>query len=594
MASKDLAHLSDDELEKIASGGGSSKKDVSQLSDEELEAIAGSNIKADMEDASKMSRMDAAKIGLERGATLGFRPAVAGAGAGLGSLIGNLQQDVKGEGLADRLKRAFSSVPGAYEEGRKGAIAEENQARTDRPGYAMAGDIAGNILTAPLVPLKGVKAAAALGAAQGAGRAISEGEDLTDAAGKFGEGVGYGLAGYGAGKAIGAAGNAAAPYVKAGLNKVGSVVSEKTGNAATKIASTLTGVSEGDIKTYAKNAKEIVAMSKSSAGNVAEAADQVRQKFSDSINQTRSKLNSKISTALKSSNQSVDAAPILDALATQKGKINPKLYTKEIGQIDDLIEKVGSLAENGKLKVSDAHDVKMFLQDRASSAYGFSSDPASLGAEAARAAKSGAAVARKLVNEAEPAVASANNQLAKLHDITDDLNRNILNVGKPESALLAAGSGGNARNATGLVELGKATGTDMLGEAQKLSAMRTFGNPQLLPVDSTGKAVARMATGAGVGTLVGGPVGTLMGSALTSPMALKAAIDTGRISGEVISKVLGKPLEMTERGLTEALRSLNTPQGLAVLSQVAGQQRPGENALSRRMERIATEQNQGK
>jgi len=594
MASKDLAHLSDDELEKIAAGPRSSPRDLSSLSDDELEKIAGSNIKADMEDANKMPRIEAAKIGLERGATFGFRPAIAGAGAGLGSLVGNMQMDVKGESLADKLKRSLSSVPAAYEEGRKDAIAQEDQARADRPGYVMAGDIAGNVLTSPLVALKGLKGAAALGAAQGAGRAVSEGEDIKDAAGKFGEGLAYGVGGYGAAKAIGAGVSAVAPSVKAGLARVGSAVSEKAGNTAAKVGSALTGVSEGDIKTYAKNAKEIMLMAKSSDGNVAEAADQVRQKFSNAIQKTRSNLNSEISTALKSSDKVVDAEPILQAIASQKSKINPTLYTKEIAQIDDLAEKIGALSKNGKIKISDAHDIKTFLQDRASSAYGFSSDPASLGTEAAKAAKSGAAIARKLVNEAEPVVASANNQLAKLYEITDGLNRNILNVGKPEAALLAAGSGGNTRNATGLANLGKATGSDMLEQAQKLSAMRTFANPQLLPQDTTGKAVARMMTGAGAGTMIGGPLGAAIGGALTSPAALKAAIDTGRISSQMISAVLGKPVEMTEQGLVQAVRYLNTPQGLSALSQVASQQRPGENALSRRMERMANQQNEGR
>lgn len=583
MSAKDLSKLSDDDLMKIVSQPQQESR-ASKLSDDDLLKIAGSDISQQMDDASKMSRGKAALIGAQQGVSLGFRPVLSGASAGLGSIIGNFEQNVPGEGIAGKLQRIAAGVPKAYEEGRSDAITEEAQAEKDRPGYNIAGKLGGTLLTAPMAAFNTAKGALALGGVQGAGKALSEEQSLPDAAKTIGTDAGLSLLTLGAMKGLQRAG----PTIKDALGNAASTVGDKIGSGAAKIGSALTGVSEGDIKTYSKYANEISQMAKASDGNVSEAADQVRQEFTKSLNSTRANLNQQISGALASSDKSVEVQPIIEALSSQKSKINPVLYDKEVGQIDGLIQKVGSLAKDGKVSVSDAHDIKAFLQDRASSAYGRPGDPASLGTEAAKAAKSGAAIARKLVNTAEPAVASANNQLSKLHDILDDMNHNILNEGKPEAALLAAGSGGNQRNASALQELGQATGTDMLGQAQKLSAMRSFSNPQLLPVDSTGKAFARMATGAGAGTLFGGPVGALVGGALTSPAALKLAINSGRISKSAIDAVMGRSMNMTQDGLQEAVKYLNTPQGMAALSRVAIQQTPS-SPIERRLERISTQ-----
>ncbi len=172
-------------------------------------------------DEAPMSRGEAAKIGVERGVSFGFRPTIAGAGAGLGAIIGNLEREVPNEGLSEKIKRTLGAVPTAYEEGRKEALAEEAKAMQDHPGYMIGGDLAGNVLTAPLVALKGLKGAATLGAIQGTGRAVSEGEDLGDAAGKFAEGVGFGVGGYGIAKGVEKAAPVVMNAIKQGSKSVG-------------------------------------------------------------------------------------------------------------------------------------------------------------------------------------------------------------------------------------------------------------------------------------------------------------------------------------------------------------------------------------
>lgn len=338
------------------------------------------------------------------------------------------------------------------------------------------------------------------------------------------------------GQVMGAGAKALAevPAVKAGISKVGSGLA--------KVGETFSGVSKNDIQTYAKHADEIKSMASASDNSVAEAADQLRSKFQDGIKVKRAELNEQISSALSSSEKRIPINPIADALNSAKSKINSKLYPEQIDQIDGLIQKIKSLSDKkGTVSVVDAHDIKRFLQDEASSAY---RNPGvfSLGTESAKAAKSGAAVARTMVDRAEPQVAASNSILSKLHDIEDNMNLNMIREGKPEASLLSAGTGGNQRNAKMLEELGALTDQDMVGDAQKLSAMRSFGSPKLLAQDMNGKAIARMAIPGALGNMAGGPLLGAAGALASSPMGVKVAVDSGRAMLNTASNESARPL----------------------------------------------------
>jgi hypothetical protein len=118
------------------------------------------------------------------------------------------------------------------------------------------------------------------------------------------------------------------------------------------------------------------------------------------------------------------------------------------------------------------------------------------------------------------------------------MGKNLLTEGKTASPLIAAGSGANPANEKILKQLGQETGTDVLGEAQKLAAARTFGKPQLMPVDSTGKAVGRMGLASGIGFVTGGVPGAVIAGGLTSPAALKVAIKAGQAAGSPTGQAL--------------------------------------------------------
>jgi hypothetical protein len=319
-----------------------------------------------------------------------------------------------------------------------------------------------------------------------------------------------------------------------------------------KIANALTGVPEQEIKTYAKNADKIKEMARSTEGSTIEAADQIRQQYNKDIGLKIGDINNQISGVLSKSNKTVQSQPVIDSLEKYKTDLDPSLWKNEVKQIDDIIASVRGMSPDGVLPVAKVHELKQFLQDKASSAYR-NGDMFQIGKEAANAAKSGAAKARELVDSVEPSVTKLNKQLSEFHRVEDSMNSNILKVGAPESALMAAGSGGNARNAKALQELGLMTDKPMLEEAQNLAAMRTFGNAPFMPLDVTGKSATRLGAGAGIGFALGGAPGAAIGASATSPFMLKSVIDAGRTVAPAVKAVTpsAPTREMLYKGLIQ-------------------------------------------
>lgn len=199
-------------------------------------------------DDGKTGSGEAAFIGLQKGASFGTRPTVAGVGAGLGALVGNLGMDVKGEGLVEKLKRSGSSFGPAFSEARSSSIAEQQKAEMDRPGASLAGNIGGAVLTLPLTAVNTLKGAVGLGAATGAGAAIGESESVGDAATKVGTGALFGAAGYGAAKGL----SKAAGYAANKLSGIGE-------NTAKGAITTFLGPKREAIDAYLKRASDIKA-----------------------------------------------------------------------------------------------------------------------------------------------------------------------------------------------------------------------------------------------------------------------------------------------------------------------------------------------
>lgn len=352
----------------------------------------------------------------------------------------------------------------------------------------------------------------------------------------------------GVSQGVGAALGAGAKAIAA--TRLGGAAIDTAGNLLAGAGETVFRIPAPVIKRYAVAAAEIAKLSKGANGDIAAASDEVKAGFAKSLDGFRSEMNQKVGTALAASDEKVSSAPIVEALEKSKGRLNPKLdadaaqlnsINKQIEQVKRMeVTRVGTYGteRTGEITVQDAHALKQSFQDTATTAYR-DAGASSTGSAVANSAKSAAAVTRRLVNKAVPEVAEANNQLAFLHTVEDNMNRSLIKQGATESGLVAAGKGANARNARALQKLGEITDKDFLGPAQNLGAMSAM--------DSAGMQLKRAGIGAAVGASVGYEVGGehgaiaggTLGAAVTSPFVLKKGMDAFRGASGMLGSAAG-------------------------------------------------------
>lgn len=336
---------------------------------------------------------------------------------------------------------------------------------------------------------------------------------------------------------------------------VGDAAKNVVKGAAYKTGSALTGLAEKDIKTYVERFPEVEKLIKETGGDVTQASDKVRGEFYNSILKRKTELGKELQTQVEKAPKEkiVDASQITDRIDDHLNRLTPELEAGKISEVGELKDKINALAgADGKLSPAEVFKVKNWLQDEAKGAYvkdgQFFANPKSSAYQ--MAAKSAGREAKSIFDELVPDGAKANTELSMLHNIEGKINKNMITAGKPESALLAAGSGTNKRAAAQLGLLSKFGGGNILPRAEELSAARSFGTPSILPVDTTGKAAARTGIGYLAGKaaseLTGVPALPYIGAAATSPMVLKGLIKTGK----GISSIAGKA------GPTEKLAGL--------------------------------------
>lgn len=238
-----------------------------------------------------MGQGKAALIGLEEGATLGLRPAVAGLGAGIGSAVGTYQS---GGGLVDILKAGKEG----FKQGRQEAIDEQALAGQQYPITHGATSLGGNLATLPLMPVAGtIKGAAALGAGLGAAKSIGEAQSPQEAAGNI------------AGGAV--LGGASLPIA----NKVSSALANVAESKAFKAA----GAMLKDFRAaYSKNPEKINELGRTMLDNnlvragdtvesIAQKAEALRRETGQRIGKVYEKVLDKITDPQNSANLSPEA-----------------------------------------------------------------------------------------------------------------------------------------------------------------------------------------------------------------------------------------------------------------------------------------------
>lgn len=433
--------------------------------------------------------------------------------------------------------QGFNVPEQSYVQSRDQNIARMKGYADKAPGYYYGGQVGGVLASAPAVAkmIPGVAARPAAGFLSKASQAATSGaiqgavQNPGDTQGKVDVlQIPERIENAKTGAAIGG-----------GLSVAGSAIS-KIPAVTKKISSALTGLSLQDISTYSKATDAVNSLIDKSGGNITEATDLVRSKFQKDLIDTRQTFSKQITAALEKApkEQTIPAASILSKLEASKAKLDPIYGADGIKEIDDIISKIQTKAPEGNLSLVDLFKTKEYLQDQAKSTYFKGGQIFSRGKEAQLAAKQAAAESRKILNGLSPEIAEANNRLSMMHNLEDQLNKNMITPGKPDAALLAAGSGGNPRNAKLLERMGEMTGTDALGEAQKLSAAKAFANAPLLPADTTGKSLARMATGIAIGSLKG-PVGMVAGGLLSSPAVTKGLINTANVANKAAAMAPG-------------------------------------------------------
>lgn len=232
-------------------------------------------------------------------------------------------------------------------------------------------------------------------------------------------------------------------------------------------------------------------------------------------------------------------APIVSRLEAAKSRLDPNLQKDAVAQIQDMIDTINNVGENGYGNLEEINKIKNYLFSNSKGSYYRGGQLFTNSKDAANAAKYGAGEATQYINKVAPEVKEANRQLSRMHFLEERMNKNLINPETPEGALMAAGSGMNPRNSRMLKSLGQVIGEDLLSQAKDLSTAKAFANPSVLPVDTTGKSWTRIATGTGMGTAVGagvggivgnpvlgGKIGGTIGAAMSSPTALKMGINT--------------------------------------------------------------------
>lgn len=292
------------------------------------------------------------------------------------------------------------------------------------------------------------------------------------------------------------------------------------------------------IERYKTAADAVKSLISSSKGDIAEAATTVKEGIQTSLDEFRSNMNAKLGLALKDSTERINPASIIEELKAAKARISADVSPGAHAEIDDFLSRINKLRdENGQIFVQDANSLKQELQDKATAAYR-EAGQSGKGTQVENAFKAAGARTRGLLNKAVPNIAEANDKLAALHEIEDNMNKSLIQDGKGTNAMVKAGEyspghpDGNPDSAKALRDLGKITGEDYIGQTQNLAAMKSFSGSSLY---RKGAGVALGAAGgAGVAEIAGGDpykgafVGGTLGGALTSPAAIKFGIDASK------------------------------------------------------------------
>lgn len=359
-----------------------------------------------------------------------------------------------------------------------------------------------------------------------------------------------------------------APEVAA-ASKGPSIAAKATGS----IGETFTGVPKPIIQHYYDNTDKINDLIKTYGQDTAQHAIDVRKSWNDIIKSEMAAQNNKIAQAVRTTpkDPTIDITPVIDHLENSKKALNPANHSDAINQIDaqlntvknmssrvpqgvnssDVISYASNLPEKYFANEAQLHEIVKDLQNKGSGAYQQAGQIFNLSKPAASASKNAGGVARQiLIDEGSGIIPAANKQLQALHQIEDTMNPNLLKPEGPPNALFKAATNPGGFEANSLKKLSQITGHDFISDAKDFATTQSMARSPALPIDVTGKAMARQNLGKSIGAGIGGLTGYLkngtyestgigaylggkVGTAATSPIALKSGINALNTAGKV-------------------------------------------------------------
>lgn len=272
------------------------------------------------------------------------------------------------------------------------------------------------------------------------------------------------------------------------IQEPGAQAAEKVGQAVTDVAPKVLSklkevpllgkainVSEDALKTFVSRAKVVDQMSKSANGNVAAAADTIKQNFQDDLKSYFQKINDTVTTVLKRAGNGATVSPqgAIDSIDTAMGKasnssaLSASERQAKVQNLQDLKKTIMNRTdpETGRMTALDANEVKKELWDRGFEQSGNITDEAKVAAHSIN----------DEISSQVPAAKALNAHQAKVYDLMDTATAKGLSGAKPEGVLLKAGNNaGNGREAMELGRLGDASETDIATQANNLAAMKAF------------------------------------------------------------------------------------------------------------------------
>lgn len=346
----------------------------------------------------------------------------------------------------------------------------------------LIGGAAGGIAGAPVGGVGAIPASAAAGAA-GAGLGYGGGEAIKNL---IYSGLGSKDAPKNSDEAI--LGPIEAIPAGAAAEMGGQVIGKAASKILPRIASSMSGVPEQDVNTLVKNPDEIKGLINETEGKVSGKIDEARGAASNSLKTYKAGLNTQIKQGLSKygPEKNIDIDPIMKSIDRAKEQVNPKLNPEVIADINSIQKRISDLTDgSGKASVSDINDIRSYLGDLGS---GSAPKPTGEGKffspkdPGSRAAYYGSGAASDLLKENAPEVGDALSKFGELRGVTKQVTPGLLKEGANDVGFLGAGRGAATRNEDMLKKIDDLTGSDVLGQAQKLSAAKNFGDVKLNPM----------------------------------------------------------------------------------------------------------------